>query len=246
VPVLKSILIITLCILSVAFAGMNHAFAVPVFMGGGGRAAFLSPLERWMPTWGLDDYVSLLESAGYMVDVLVNEDVSVPFMKTALSSYDLIILRTDAFTLEGTAYWCTGEEVTITSFQQLNTTYATEIAAHELELSAACVGFSPTFIHDYYPAGSLHGLVYGLGSISMELSSAFISAGASVFLGFSNDIPLTWGRMDAFSIKFFSYMSQGDTVIDAKANLYSYLNRGHGVTASWIQLSYTGDGTFAL
>jgi hypothetical protein len=202
---------------------------------------FLSPLESWMPTWNLDSYVSLLERAGYHVDVLLNGDVSISFLRVGLAKYDLIILRTDSFGQESINYYCSGEQVT----PQTLTKFANEISSKELQVGV-CVGFSSIFLQNSYPKGSLHGLVYVLASGAAELSSVFLGAGASVFISFNQFFTLRFGRMDAFSQAFFKYLSRGYSVKDAQQELNIYLKIGHGNTASWPQLDWKGDGNYKI
>jgi hypothetical protein len=239
----KRFLLATLFILCVV-SGVGQAVAVPWSGETSKQAVFLSPLERWMPTWNLDSYVLLLERAGYHVDVLLNEGVSISFLRAGLARYDLIILRTESFSNEEVNFYCSGEPVT----RQARTTFANEISSHELQVGV-CVGFSLIFLQNSYPANSLRaGLVYTLGSSTEELSSAFLDAGASIFVtpedasGYS----LQWGRMDAFSIQLFRYLSRGYTMKDAMIELKAYLNTGHGESATWPSLFVRGDQDFKI
>ena len=237
----KRILLIMLCVLTIA-TGVSNGFAMPFFTDASKQAVFLSPLEKWDPTWRLEAYISPLQRAGYQVDVLLNENVSISFLKTGLAKYDLIILRTDSFTLEGFSYYCSGETATFKS----RATFAAEISSREVGI-AACVGFSMLFLQHYYPAGSLRpALVYVLGGPSAELSSAFLSAGASAFIGYYEAYSIGWGRMDAYSQKLFEYLSQGYSVVDATMQMLAYLKTGHGNTADWPASYWAGDGSFTI
>jgi len=238
---LKRILLVTLCVLSVVVSA-SSGFAMPLFTGASKQAVFLSPLEKWMPTWRLDVYKSLLEHAGYTVDVLVNENVSISFLKTGLAKYDLIILRTDAFTREGFRYYCAGDP----TGSQARTEFAGDISSHEVEVGA-CVGFNILFLKHYYTTNTLKpGLVYVLGSMSAELSSSFLSAGAAAFIGYYDAQSIQWGRMDAYSVKLLYYLSQGYSVADAVLQLYIYLNTGHGKSADWPMPYWCGDATLVI
>jgi hypothetical protein len=238
---LKRFLLAALFILCVV-SGIGQAVAVPSSGETSKQAVFLSPLERWMPTWSLDSYVLLLERAGYHVDVLLNEDVSISFLRVGLAKYDLIILRTDAFNLESMNYYCSGEQVTA----QTSTNFANEISSKELQVGV-CLGFSSIFLENSYQENSLrHGLVYVLASGAAELSSAFLGAGASVFVSYNEFFTLRWGRMDAFSQAFFKYLSRGCSVKDAWQELNIYLKLGHGNTASWPQLHWSGNGDYKI
>jgi len=215
---------------------------VPFFSDTSKQAVLISPLERWMPTWNLDGYLSSLERAGYHVDVLFNEDASISFLKTGLTKYDLIILRTDSFEYEGLNYYCSGERATSSS----RATFAEEISAREIRVGI-CVGFSLLFLQHNYPAGSLRpGLVYAVGGGSLELTSAFIAAGASVFIGYYDMYSLSWGHLDALSTKVLSYLSEGSTVRDATLQLYRYLVRGHGQSATLPSIYWNGNGDFKI
>ena len=237
---LKGILLVTLFVLTVA-AGVGQIHAAPSFSGTSKQAVFLSPIERWMPTWDLNAYVSPLERAGYHVDVLLNENVSIAFLRTGLAKYDIIILRTESYAYEGFDYYCSGEPVT-----KARTEFSAEISAKEL-LVGPCVGFSILFLKDNYPANSLHhAFVYAVGSTTAALSSAFLSAGAAMFIGFYDEHSLQWGYIDSFSEKLFYYLAQGYTVNDAIIRLNRYIYTGHGSTADWPMLYCSGDGTFQI
>jgi len=237
---LKRILLLILCILTVT-AGITNVAAAPFFTGTSRLAAFMSPLERSMPTWHQDWYVSMLENAGYKVDILLNEDVSISFLQTGLAKYDVVILRTDYFVGEGFDFFCSGEPT-----KKAQSTFASEISSHEIEVGE-CVGFSLLFLMNNYPAGSLHGLVYVVSGASAELAAGFTKAGASVFIGYYEDMyGLAWGRMDVLAIQVLKYMSRGASVKDAMNQLYQYLVQGHGVTATLPSIYWSGDGDFKI
>ena len=237
----KLVLATTLCLLSFV-AVTNVAFAVPFFAETVKQAVFLSPLEEWMPTWHLEEYVSILEKAGYQVDVFLSENVSISFLKTGLAGYDIIILRTDSFTEEGMNYYCSGEPATFEARKE----YAGEISAKEIQVGA-CVGFSAAFIQNNYSANSLrNGLVQVVDGYSADLSSAFLKAGAAAYMGYYDAGSLRFGRMDALSIKWLKFLAQGYTVNDATLQLYLYLNLGHGHSATWPAVFLYGDGDFKI
>ena len=238
---MKRILILTLCILIVTGATSN-VFAAPFFTQSSKQAVFLSPLERWMPTWNRQEYVSLLERAGYQVDVLMNENVTISFLKVGLAKYDLIILRTDSFQGEGFNYYCSGEPVT----PQTRATYSAEISADEVSVGV-CVGFSMVFLKHSYPPGSLRGLVYAISAGTAELAPAFIKAGASAFMGYYEEMGgLGWGRMDALATTVLRYLSQGSSVKGAVIELYTYLAIGHGGTSTMPAIYWYGNGDYTI
>jgi len=238
---MRRVLLAVLLILSIVI-GLGHGSAMPLFSETSKRAVFLSPLERWMPTWNLKWYLSELQGAGYQVDVLLNENVSISFLMTGLANYDIIILRTDSFDLEGYSYFCSGEPVT----SKTRTIFAGQISSNELQV-AACLGFSALFLQHNYPANSFKaGLVYALGSGTADLSSAFLAAGAAVFVGYDNANTLQWGRLDALSIKLFGYLSKGYSVKESIISLWNYLHTGHAQTANWPSLYWTGNGDFKI
>jgi len=195
-----------------------------------------------MQTWNMVSYVSLLQHAGYTVDVLQNDQVSISFLKTGLAKYDLIILRTDFFNDESLTYFCSGEPVT----SETKGTFASEIAAKELRVGV-CLGFSILFLRDNYQNGTLqHGLVYALGGGTAELSGEFLRAGSAVFIGFDQAFTLRWGRMDAYSQQYLKYLVRGYSVEEAQVELRSYLIIGHGETADWPQFRWIGDGDYKI
>lgn len=238
---MKRVLLIALFFLS-AVAGTNHVAALPLFSETGKQAVFLSPMERWMPTWDLQGYVFYLERAGYHVDVLLDEKVSISFLKTGLADYDIIILRTDSFDGEDISYYCSGEPVTT----KTRTTFAAEISTGELKVGE-CVGFSLAFLKHNYPADSLRpGLVFAIGGLTAQLSSVFLEGGCSAFVGYSDLLGLQWGGLDALSIRVLKYLSEGYTVKGALAQLDSYIHWGHGNSATWPKLYWDGNEDFKI
>lgn len=238
---IKSLFLIALCVVGIG-ASTSEAFAVPFFADTSKQAVFLSPLERWMPTWRRDSYVSLLERAGYSVDLLLNENASISFLRSGLGKYDLIILRTDSFAKEGLDYFCAGDAAGF----EARAEFAGEISLHEVAVGA-CVGFSTLFLKHYYTADTLKpGLVYVLGSASAELSSAFLAGGAVAFIGYEDAQSIQWGRMDCYSQKLVWYLSQGYSVLDSVIELYIYVHMGHGGSADWVMPYWCGDGTFKI
>jgi len=195
-----------------------------------------------MPTWNRDAYLSSLQRAGYQVDLLVNEEVSVSFLRTGLVKYDVIILRTDSFRWEGLDYYCSGEPAT----SGARKAFSREVSSRELRIGE-CVGFSALFIQHNYPANSLRrGLVFTIGSVSGGLASVFLAAGSAAFIGYYHEFSLGWGRMDCFSEKLLAYLSEGRSVRDSVVQLDIYIRVGHGNTADWPTVYWIGDGTFKI
>lgn len=225
-------------------ASVSQTVASPAFGVTSKRAAFLSPLENWMPTWNIDRYVKPLENAGYTVDVVLGKNVSMAFLSSQLPNYDIVILRTDAFDREGRVYYCSGDDP---FDSQTITTYAGDISTKDLAIGA-CLGFSGAYMQHSYPAGSMrHGLFFALGSGLEELSAIMLTVGFDVFVTYSmNALSLQWGRYDALSEGFFKYLGQGSTVKESIFDLNQYLRRGHGLTADWPLIYYCGNGDFVL
>lgn len=237
---LKSLLLIVLCVLPL-LTGISYGFAAPSFAATTKRAVFLSPLEKVEPTWGFEAYKSLLERAGYQVDILLDGNASISFFETGLAKYDLIVLRTDSIVSEGLTYFCAGDKADASA----RGTFAGEIGLKEI-LVGGCVGFSTLFLRNHYPAGSLRGLVLAVGSRTAELSTAFLKAGATALIGFYDDHCTQWGNLDSYALKLLYYLSQGYSVDGANIQLYIYLYTGHGKTADWILPCWAGDGSYKI
>jgi hypothetical protein len=243
---LKSLLLIALCVLPLMI-GISNGFATPSFVeppsfaGTTKRALFISPIENTEPTWGFESYKSLLENAGYQVDILLDGDASISFFETGLAKYDLIVLRTDSIVSEGLTYFCAGDKADTSA----RGTFAGQIKLREVQVGA-CVGFSTLFVRDYYPAGSLRGLVMAVGSHTAELSSVLLKAGAAAFVGFYDGYYTQWGHLDSYALKLLYYLSRGYSVQGAIIQLNLYLYTGHGVTVDWIQLYWDGNGSYKI
>jgi len=244
---LKSLLLIALCVLPLV-TGISDGFAAPSFVeppsfaDATRRAVFISPVEKIMPTWGIESYKSLLERAGYQVDVLLNENASISFFEIGLAKYDLIILRTDSFVSEGLRFYCAGDKAGASA----RGTFAGEIALKEVMVSE-CVGFSVLFLQNHYPVSSLpKGLVIAVGSNTAELSTVFLKAGAAALIGYYDEHCMQWGTLDSYSLKLLYYLSNGYSVKGSTTQLYTYLYTGHGKTADWILPYWAGDGSYKI
>ena len=242
-----------LCIFSSSFLP-GSAFASPlIFDGpnGGGTAALISPLEKWEPTATIEAYTSILESAGYSVDAILDEAASVEFFRTGLSNYDSILLRLDSFYYEGLSYFCTGQTLEVNAISQRSEyakQYAAEIAAHEISLEGPCVGFSMIYILHSYAKGSLHGLVIAVGPGTPELAAPFLSRGAAAFITYDTPVEysLSWGRTDCTTLAILRILAEGYTVKNAVAQFYIRATRGHGNTATWPSIYWVGDGDYTM
>ena len=237
---LKSVILIALCVLPLV-TGISNGFAAPSFTATTKRAVFLSPLEKIEPTWGFSGYKTLLQRAGYQVDILLDGNASISFFETGLAKYDLIVLRTDSIVSEGLTYFCAGDKADASA----RGTFAGEIGLKEV-LVGECVGFSTPFLQDHYPAGSLRGLVIAVGSNTAELAGAFLRAGAAALIGFYDGHCTQWGNLDSYSLKLLYYLSEGYSVDSANIQLQLYLYTGHGQTADWILPYWAGDGSYKI
>ena len=221
--------------------GISNGFAAPSFTATSKRAVFISPLEKIEPTWGFDAYKTLLQRAGYQVDIILDGSASISFFETGLAKYDLIVLRTDSFASEGLTYYCAGDKADASA----RGTFAGEIGLKEVQVGE-CVGFSTIFLQNHYPAGSLRGLVLAVGSNTAELSTVFLKAGAAALIGYYDEHFTQWGNLDSYSLKLLYYLSQGYSVAGANIQLYLYLYMGHGLTADWILPYWDGDGSYKI
>jgi len=237
----RTFFVIALCGLAFA-SGTSNVFAAPFFAGTTKQAVFISPLENSESTWEARAQISLLEQAGYHVDVVLDGNATISFFETGLANYDLIILRTDAFRFEGFAYYCAGDHVNSTALE----TFGGMIASKEVQVGP-CVGFSMLFLNHYYPASSLRsGLVFMPSSDSAEIASVFLQAGAAAFIGYNEGQSTQWGGLDAYSVKIIYYLSKGYSVAESVIQLYIYLHSGHGNAYDWVLPVWVGDGTYTI
>jgi hypothetical protein len=79
------------------------------------------------------------------------------------------------------------------------------------------------------------------------LATVILGSGSAVSVYYALDaISLRWGRIDSITEAYFAYLSKGFSVKDAVGELYTYLRRGHGITADWPKIEFRGDGTFTI
>jgi hypothetical protein len=212
------------------------------------KAVILSPLEFIEPMAYVGQMKSLLTSAGFTVEFLVNEQVSVDFFKTQLSNYKIIILRTEAYEWAHITYWYLGEFTTYQSVAK----YAADIAAKRLNFDSFKAGFALQFVKDYYKSNPLPGsFVFLVASNSLLLASTFKSVGAAVVAGYYRPLNFGFGLVDHLTQLVIYFMErQGLTVKDGiYAVVNIFMQRAYRVPSETNlipPLSYIGNGAVTL
>jgi len=195
------------------------------------------------------DIVNDLKSIGYSVDVVTDNNVTVQFLKTAFSAYDVIILKMLAYKFNMRPYYLlTGEPVTPTA----NERYSEDIVAGHVDRSTQSVyGVSGQFFVKYYNGTVLKGkLIYVMAAESfLGVSDAFRTLGTEVFVGFTGPVYLNWGVGDAVTYLFFHNLASGMNVGVAYTFTMAYLRRGdtgEPVAAPFDTMMFLGNSSYVL
>ncbi len=201
---LASIILIGLLAISTILVASH-----PLNVSAAKRAVILSPLSWLYPVAYLSRVISILNYAGFTVDVIENQLVTVDLFRHQLSDYSLIIWRTEAYQWNHQVFWYLGELTSSTS----DGTYSQDIAEGRMDFHGFAAGIKWDFINYYYGSSGLAGrLVYILASRSLDVGWGFLRAGARNVIGYYGSISLQWGFGDFVTRFIFNYLSQGYTV----------------------------------
>lgn len=211
------------------------------------RAVILSPLSWLYPIGYLGRLTSYLNSAGFTVDLIENQLVTVELFKHHLSDYNVIIWRTEAYEWNHKVFWYLGEFASPTS----NDVYKDDIAAGRMDFHGFAAGIKWDFIAYYYGSSGLAGrLVYILASRSLDIGFGFLQAGAKDVIGYFGSISLQWGFGDFVTRLLFSYLSQGltvDAAVNKTIDFFTKMKLESQIDIVVIPpLYYTGDGSATL
>ena len=179
-----------------------------------GNAVILSSLDNVMPFsyYGLltEKY---LQSMGYSVTMLKDQQVTLDLITSGLNNYNVIIWRTDDYTYAHRMFWYAGEHANQATLAK----YAADVASNLIDLHAGVLGISLGFFQKYLTSQSLRNvkLMILLSSDSNAIAPIFISAGAAAVIYCMNEISLQFGIVDDLATQVVAYLAQGDSVLNA-------------------------------
>ncbi|HUK27679.1 MAG TPA: hypothetical protein VLV31_04580 [Candidatus Acidoferrales bacterium] len=179
-----------------------------------GNAVILSSLDSTMPFnyYGLSTE-KYLQSMGYTVTMLKNQQVTLDLITSGLSSYNIIIWRTDDYTYAHRMFWYAGEHAN----QHTLAKYEADVSSNLIDVHAGILGLSLDFFQKYLTSQSLRNvkLMILLSSDSNSIAPIFISAGAAAVIYCMSQISLQFGIVDDLATQIVAYLSQGDSVLNA-------------------------------
>lgn len=236
--------------------GQYHAYTVlgmatPMAPDSGKRALILSPFEDRWPTARLDELVNGLKLAGYSVNFMKDGEITVEFMKSGLTGYGVIIIKTEGMNSRGPYNMLTGEKVVQGKYEE-------DMRADRVRITDGLVetgyyGVTSKFIQYYYPEGTLAGaLIYLYASESTSVWLSFKAAGANSLIGYGNTISLQWGWGDYLTYHLFSALTSGATVKEAvqfvkESTLHDRRDPGQpNVPQGFESLNYEGDADYKI
>jgi hypothetical protein len=182
------------------------------------RAVILSSLEQVAP---MGSYSSRLESelgrAGYQVSFLADRAVTLDFLTTQLNNYDVVIWRTNLYSFNHVDYWYVGEVANSATLAK----YASDVAQGWVDWHVGILGVNVGFFQKHFSARSLANvkLMVLISSYSVWIAGFFVNAGAKAVIMCTDQITLSWGLIDDFTVGVFSYLAGGDTVLDSVFNI---------------------------
>jgi len=199
-------------ILIVACSSSGNAFN---FVGASrGNAVILSSLDSTMPF----NYYGLLtekylQSMGYTVTMLKDQQVTLDLITSGLNNYNIIIWRTDDYTYAHRMFWYVGEHAN----QHTLAKYAADVSSNLIDLHAGILGISLGFLQEYLTSQSLRNvkLMFLLSSDSNAIAPIVLNAGAAAVIYCMNEITLQFGVVDDIATQVVAYLAQGDSVLNA-------------------------------
>ena len=205
---IASVLLVAVVLVSV------FAYYAPSARATQGRALVMSSIDKTEPFGYYGSYIEeKLKSIGYTVTILNDEKVTVDLLLSGLSSYDVVIWRTDSYSWAHRTYWYVGEVAT----QWVLNSYSNDFADYALDYHAGIVGVNLSFFQAHYSSSSLSNvkLAILLFSGSNSVATEFAKAGAQGVVFCVTDISLQFGLVDDLAGQVVAYLALGYDLNDA-------------------------------
>ena len=220
---MKKILFVVILALVIAFPTSVAALPTPAPVQR--NAVVLSPLNALVPLgyYGML-MISNLKHAGYNVTYLADNEVTIDFLVNHLNDYDVVIWRTNTFTLMHTTYWYVGERVDDATAQK----YAYDFAQGWITGQAGILGVTQDFINEYFTSNSLNHvkLMLFISSYGNSLAPQFVTAGVTSIIFCNGAITLQFGLIDDLTNALVTYLATGQNVLTSVYKTVSPFNQG--------------------
>jgi len=179
-----------------------------------GNAVILSSLDSTMPFnyYGLLT-VKYLQSMGYSVTTLKNQQVTLDLITSGLNNYNVIIWRTDDYTYAHRMFWYVGQFANQATLAK----YSADVSSNLIDLHAGVLGISLGFFQEYLTSQSLRNvkLIILLSSDSNSIAPIMLNAGATAVIYCMGQISLQFGQVDDLAAQVVAYLAQGNSVLNS-------------------------------
>jgi hypothetical protein len=174
------------------------------------RVLILSSIEKEYPMQYLNQITTELKQAGYNVTFLSGSEVTLYILMTQLDQYDILIWRTDTYTLGNTTYWYLGQQAN-------ETTYAGTIGIKTIDVSNGMLAVSAAFFTKTFgPTSLVHlKLAILISGMSISVAQPFITAGVETTIDFYNTLLAPTSLFDWVTQALVGYLTTGNSVRDA-------------------------------
>ena len=206
------------------------------------QALILSSTQKEYPMQYLTQVSSELRQAGYNVTFLSGSSITIRLISTQLDRYNLVIWRTDSFTLGNSTYWYLGDADNETSYEGA-------IGIGTVAVSNGMIAVNQEFFNKTYETNSLAHvkLAILISSMSITVAQSFIAAGVTTTIDFYQDLQAPPSLFDWVTQSLIGYLTGGNTVNGAiYKTIYNYEYAGSLDDSYLPPISYLGNGNLLL
>ena len=222
---MNRLLIAALILIVLSIPAGVRALSLPNDTSSQPQALVLSSLNSMIPM-GRDAsrLTSYLNQAGYNVTFLADGAVTVNFIVNNLDNYNLVIWRTNTYTIGHAMYWYVGEKAN----SEVEQEYAADFSASRLNADAGIIGLTPSFITIHLTAGSLSHvkLLVFIASFGNSIAPQFLAAGAGTVIFSVGAISLQNGLTDDLTVLLMNFLADGQNVQSAVYNTLTPYDQG--------------------
>jgi hypothetical protein len=234
--------------LLVILATASLASPYPVLAKTQRKALVLSSIEHYARNAYDNTIQGYIQSAGYTVTHLNDQEVTLNVLTKHLNEYDLVVWRTDVYERDHIIYWYVGEFANAATRQA----YASDFKAGWIDDRNGIIGVSIDFFWNHFNAGSLGHIRLAIlvFSFSAGVASILLRAGVKSIVDYFGAVSFSFSDTDYVTALIFRCLSTGENVEDAVAGIIeafsSMTPRDPLDSISTPPLFWMGDGTMTL
>jgi hypothetical protein len=219
--------------------------SMPISPGNQPRTLILSSTQNQYPMLYADTVATELREAGYNVTFLSSSSITLGlFTPVQLDQYDIVIWRTDSYTVGNTTYWYVGE--------QGNETYAGTIGIRTVAILNGMVAVNSNFFSNNFGPNSLTHvkLAILMSSMSITIAQALIAAGVQTTIDLYQTIDWTVAppsMLDWVTWSLVGYLTTGNDVRDSiYKTIYNYEYGTYTESGYLPPLAFLGNGNLQI